>query len=117
MAAIPVADPPKDDAQPVWSLYPNGLDPAPVEGTVQAEDARAGAAAWVARLRPTERAVGSPRVLELGRLDAAGAFASLGVIATGKRITDLAIASDPFGAVWVLYGDATATWLERRVCP
>jgi hypothetical protein len=56
-------------------------------------------------------------VLELGRLDAAGAFASLGVIATGKRITDLAIAADPFGAVWVLYGDATATWLERRVCP
>lgn len=112
MAAIPIGEHPKEDVLPVWSMYPNGLDPAPVAGTVQSEDA-----AWIARVRPAERAAGSPRVLELGRLDPAGEFRSLGVIATGKRITDVAIARDGFGAVWILYGDATATWLERRVCP
>ena len=112
MAAIPIAEHPKEDVQPVWSMYPNGLDPAVVAGTVQAEDG-----AWVARLRPAEREVGSPRVLELGRLDPAGAFRSLGAISTGKAITDVSIARDAFGSVWILYGDTKATWLERRVCP
>ena len=42
---------------------------------------------------------------------------SLGAIATGKSITDVSIVRDSFGSVWVLYGDTTATWLERRVCP
>ena len=37
--------------------------------------------------------------------------------ATDKHISDIAIAADSFGAVWILYGDANATWLERRVCP
>jgi len=68
-------------------------------------------------MRPAERAVGSPRVLELGRLDASGVFRSLGAIVTGRSITDVSMARDSFGSVWVLYGDATATWLERRVCP
>jgi hypothetical protein len=123
MAAIPIADRPKDDVQPAWSLYPNGLDPAPIAATVPqatttgtAGDAGA-AGAWVARVRPSERTVGALRALELGRLDAAGAFTSLGVIAIGKPITDIAIASDSYGSLWIVYGDASATWLERRVCP
>jgi hypothetical protein len=120
MAAIPIADQPKDDVQPAWSLYPNGLDPAPIAATVPsvaAGDGMGAGAAWVARVRPSERTAGSPRILELGRLDSAGAFTSLGAISTGKRITDIAIATDSFGAVWILYGDTNATWLERRVCP
>lgn len=120
MAAIPIAEPPKDDVQPVWSLYPNGLDPAPIAATLPAAG-RAGdggsETAWVARVRPAERAPGSPRVLELGRIDAAGAFTSLGAIATDKRITDISIVSDAYGSVWILYGGTSATWLERRVCP
>ena len=111
MAAVPVADPPKLDVQPIWSMYPNGLDPAAIAGTIGSDDA------WVARVRPAERAAGAARVLELGRLDAAGVFRSLGIIASGKAITEVAIARDGFGSVWILYGDANATWLERRVCP
>ncbi len=111
MAAIPVADPPKEDAKAVWSLYPNGIDPAPIGATT------VGSTMWVARLRPLEKMPGSPRVLELGRLDATGAFASHGIVSTGKRITDVEVAADGHGAVWLLYGDANATWLERRVCP
>jgi hypothetical protein len=118
MAAIPIAEKPKEDVPPVWSIYPNGLDPAPIVATVAEQaDAGAGGFAWVARVRPSERAAGTPRMLELGKLDGAGAFTSLGALATGKRITDLAIATDTFGSVWILYGDENATWLERRVCP
>jgi hypothetical protein len=114
MAAIPIAEHPKEDVQAVWSPYPNGLDPAPMAATTHGTG---DGPAWVVRVRPSERAPGSPRVLELGRLDAAGVFASLGVIATDKRITDIATAADSYGSVWILYGDANATWLERRVCP
>lgn len=123
MAALAIAEQPKDDVQPTWSLYPNGLDPAPIAATVAVVGERldsggaSAASAWVARVRPSERTVGAPRIVELGRLDAAGAFTSLGAISTGKHVTDMAIASDRYGSVWILYGDTNATWLERRVCP
>ncbi|AKU99897.1 hypothetical protein AKJ09_06561 [Labilithrix luteola] len=113
MAAVPVQDPPKDDVPAVWSLYPNGLDPAPIGTTMRS----AGDVIWVARVRPETREPGSPRVLELGRVDKRGTFSSMGVIADGRRVTDIAMAVDSFGAVWILYGDTTVTWLERRLCP
>jgi len=112
MAAIPIAEKPKDDVKPIWSFYPNGIDPAPIAATTNATGD-----AWVARLRPSEQMPGAPRIIELGRVDSSGAFRSLGALVTGKHITDVAIASDAHGAVWVLYGDANATWLERRLCP
>ena len=122
MAALPIPEHPKDDVQPSWSLYPNGLDPAPIAATVTttgaAGTADAGASsAWVARVRPSDREVGAPRIVELGKLDAKGVFTSLGAISTGKHITDMAITADAYGSVWILYGDTNATWLERRVCP
>ncbi len=107
MAAIPIHDPPKTDVAAVWSMYPNGLDPAPIAAT----------GAWIARVRPRERAPGSPRILELGRLDDAGAFTTLGAIADGRHVTDIAMTTDKDGALWILYGDTNATFLERRVCP
>lgn len=112
MAAIPIAEQPKDDVLPIWSFYPNGIDPAPIAATTNATGS-----AWVARFRPSEQMPGSPRIIELGRVDASGAFGSLGALVTGKHITDMAIATDAHGSVWVLYGDSNATWLERRLCP
>jgi hypothetical protein len=114
MAAVEIRDPPKDDVGAVWSAYPNGLDPAPIAA---APNAGGSGPAWVARMRPRERAAGAPRVLELGRLDDAGAFTSLGVIMEGQRVTDVAVVADAPGSVWILYGDSAVTWLERRVCP
>jgi hypothetical protein len=95
----------------VWSLYANGLDPAPIGATSAADEA------WVARVVPRERAPGAPRVVELGRVSKAGTFRSLGIVAQGKPVTDIALERDPSGGVFIAYGDATATWLERRVCP
>jgi hypothetical protein len=112
MAAVEVHDPPKEDPSPVWSPYPNGIDPAPLA----AAPTRDGKAAWVARVRPRERAPGSPRILELGRVDSAGVFTSFGEIASAKGVSDVGLAEDTSGALWIVYGDTAATWLERRVC-
>ncbi|MDB4941060.1 MAG: hypothetical protein JWP97_594, partial [Labilithrix sp.] len=118
MAVIPVAPRPKDEVQAVWSMYPNGLDPAPVGATVSERLVDGGTAeAFVARVRPAERQAGSDKVLELGRLDEAGVFRSLGVLATNRPVTDITMARDGFGSLWILYGDTKSTWLERRVCP
>ena len=113
MATLPIEEPPKDDVPAVWSDYPNGIDPAPIAAT----PARDGKSAWIARVRPRASAPGVPRILELGRVDAAGVFTSYGEIASGNRVTDVALVEDGSGALWVLYGDPTVTWLERRVCP
>jgi hypothetical protein len=118
VAAIPIEDPPKEDVPAVWSLYPNGIDPAPIA----AAPARDGKSAWVVRVRPREKEPGSPKILELGRLDAAGTFASLGSLVeigtagAAAAVTDAALVEDASGALWIAYGDSRATWLERRVC-
>jgi hypothetical protein len=111
MATLAIEDPPKDDIGAVWSLYPNGLDPAPIASAPSKD----GKSAWVARVRPAHKAPGAPRVIELGRVDASGAFRSEGPIASGKNVTDISIVDDGAG-VWIAYGDATITWLERRIC-
>jgi hypothetical protein len=116
MATIPIDDPPKEDVAPVWSFYPNGIDPAPIAAAPARDAKGAWSGAWVARVRPREKAPGSPRILELGRIDASGTFASFGEIASGAAVTDVALIEDSSGAVWIAYGDSTVTWLERRVC-
>jgi hypothetical protein len=113
MATIPIEDPPKDDVAAVWSLYPNGVDPAPIA----ASPSRDKTTALLVRVRPREQAPGSPRILELGRVDSGGVFTSYGEMGLGNGITDLAIIEDAAGAVWILYGSTRVTWLERRVCP
>jgi hypothetical protein len=113
MAAIPIEDPPKEDVAAVWSLYPNGVDPAPIA----AAPTRDGKGAWVARVRPRQKDAAAARIIELGRVDGAAAFTSFGEIAPGNAVTDMAILDDGSGGVWVAYGDTTVTWLERRVCP
>ena len=110
VAVYPLADPLVPDVAPVWSMYPNGLDPAPIAAT------REGKTVYVVRVRPLAQAPGSPRVVELGSLDDAGVFTSLGTIGDGKTVTDVAIAAGSNG-LWIVYGDATGAWLERRSCP
>ena len=111
MAAVRIGDPPAIDEKTVWSMYPNGLDPAPIAATTGASSIR------VARVRPLEARPDSPRGVELGKLDENGAFTPYGMISTTGRVSDLAVATDSVGALWVYYTDAAGTWLERRTCP
>lgn len=112
MAVIPVEEPPKEDVGIEWSLYPNGLDPAPMAVT----PAKDGKAAWIVRTRPREKAVGSPHILELGKIDGMGVYTTLGEIAVARNVSDITLLEDTPGSLWIVYGDNTVTYLERRVC-
>ena len=111
VATIVVDDAPKIDAPVVWSMYPNGLDPAPIAATQGHTPMR------VARVRPLAAEASAARVLELGKLAADGAFTSQGFVATHGAASDLAVDVDGTGALWLFYTDSAGSWLERRVCP
>jgi hypothetical protein len=108
MAAIRVDDPPHEDEPVVWSLYPNGLDPAPIAAT------RGAARMFVARVRPRGPEPQASRLLEVGELAASGAFAPVCVIDEAPFVKDVKVALDAQGALWVFYRDPRGSVLERR---
>jgi hypothetical protein len=107
MAAISIDDPPRDDAPVAWSLYPNGLDPAPIAAT------RGFARMHVARVRPKSAEPSSPHVLELGVLETSGAFRARCTIAEATFVKDVELESDRQGALWVFYREPGGTRLAR----
>ncbi len=111
LAIVQVEDPPRVDEPVTWSMYPNGLDPAPVA----AAGVRGGA--WVARVRPQSSEPGSPRALEVGRVRDHGAFDPLDLVPTVGAISDVALAADARGALWIGWLDGTGAWVARLVCP
>jgi hypothetical protein len=111
MAAVRLDDPPVVDAPTSWSMYPNGLDPAPIAATTGVSPIR------VARVRPVEARPDSPRGVEIGKLDDKGAFTPHGLLSTTGRVSSVAVVVDARGTLWIYYTDAAGSWLERRVCP
>ena len=111
MAAIRVEDPPREDEPVVWSLYPNGLDPAPIAAT------HGGTRLIVARARPRSHEPASTRVLELGELSREGAFTAGCIIDEAPFIKDVEVELDRRGALWVFYRDPRGSVLERRGLP
>jgi hypothetical protein len=107
MASIRVDDPPKDDAPVVWSMYPNGLSPAPVAAT------RGVAPIRVARARPASREPGSRAVLEVGRLGDDGTFSPLCAAAESGSFSHLAIEADRDGSLWLAYTSSDGTWVSQ----
>jgi hypothetical protein len=114
MASIRVEDPPREDEPVVWSLYPNGLDPAPLAVT------QLGDTMIVARVRPRDESPRSVRDLEIGALAATGAFEAWCVIDEAAFIKDIEVEVDrqsSSGALWVFYRDPRGSVLERRSIP
>lgn len=110
LAAYPVRAP-AAPAEAAWSLYPNGLTPAPLSA------ATAAGRTLVARARPEAAAVGSPKVIEVGELTSEGRFVAAGAIAASDRIAHLATVSDRYGTLWIAQGDGVApTTLARIRC-
>jgi hypothetical protein len=107
MAAIRIDDPPVDDANVVWSFYPNGLDPAAVAAT------RGEGAIYVARVRPRAPETDATHVLEIGVLEPNGAFRSPCIAAESTFVKDLEIAKDRQKGLWVFYRTASGSWLVR----
>lgn len=111
MAIIKLDDPPIIDEPVTWSMYPNGIDPAPIAAT------REGSPIRLVRVYPSTNAPSGPRVVELGEIDSAGGFRSLGEIAEPLSALYVDVAVDRFGGVWTQHGDSASSTLERRRCP
>ena len=75
-----------------------------------------GAKTWVVRVRPQSPEPGATRVLELGTIAPGGAFAPRDILTAASKLTDVALAADRHGALWVAWVDAGGSWLERVVC-
>ncbi len=110
MAIVRLDDPARVDEPSLWSMYPNGLDPAPVAAVVDR------GRTWVARIRPETAAPAASRVLELGEVTASGSFEPFAVIGTNSAPKDVAIVGDPRGALWVAWVEASGSWAERLLC-
>ena len=145
LATVRLDDPPRVDEPVVWSMYPNGLDPAPVAAVVK------GARTWAARVRPQTATPGAPHVLELGEIAPDGGFTARDTIPTGDAPTDVTMAvagaggamggaeggvrgearagggaaatlagsgaQASAGDLWITWADASGSWLERLHCP
>jgi hypothetical protein len=110
LAVVTLEDPPRVDEPVVWSLYPNGLDPAPVAVAVGR------GRTWVARVRPRSAEPSAPRELELGELRPDRIFLPRALVPTDGSPSDVALALDSRGALWIGWLDAGGSWLERLVC-
>ena len=111
LATLKIDGEPKADAPVLWNDYPNGLDPAPVAATASAHDP-----VFVARVRPSEPKFGAPHVLELGKLDGAASFVSLGVLPTTGEPRDVAIAEDGLSGFVLAYTDSAGAHAARLSC-
>jgi hypothetical protein len=107
MAAVQLGLKPADDAPTTWSTYPNGCTPAPLAATGEFP-------AKVARVRPITRDPKSRRTLELGDLDAGGAFTPICTLWEASTFRDVAVARDARGSVWVAFTDGDGSWLVRH---
>jgi hypothetical protein len=113
LAIVRVDDPPRVDEPATWAMYPNGLDPAPVAAA--SGGARA-PATWVALVRPQVADPGSPRVLEIGELLPTGVIAVRDTMPTTGNASDVALAVDGFGTLWLAWVDTAGSWIERLAC-
>jgi hypothetical protein len=115
LALVHLDDPPKVDEPMAWSIYPNGLDPAPVAAAV---DPGGGGAIWVARARPATAEPASVKILEVGVV-AAGSlkFAPRYVDpGTSGVIKEVSLLSDGRGGLLLSWLDGAGSWLERLAC-
>jgi hypothetical protein len=110
LALVRFEDPPRVDEPTFWSIYPNGLDPAPVAA------AAGNGAQWVARVRPGAAEPDAPRVLELGEVRANGEFVARGLVPTSGDPAFVSLALDARGALWLGWVDPSGSWVERMAC-
>jgi hypothetical protein len=110
MAVVRLSDPPTEDEPVVWSMYPNGLDPAPRRHTgpfAHSDRTRKNVGARARRLPPARggRALarrGIPREMHL---------------AEAAYIKDVELDVDREGTMWLFWRDTRGSYLERRALP
>lgn len=99
---------PKDDQQGTWSHYPAAITTSPLAATTGKSPVR------LARVRPETKDSDADQVLELGHVAKDGAFSEKCVVAKSALFTDVALAVDDKGNLWVTYTSKQGTWVEQR---
>lgn len=117
LALVRLDEPPHVDEPVGWSMYPNGLDPAPVAAAV-GPHVSGGMVTWVARERPVNATPSSPKVLEIGEVRGTALdFVPRQIVAgTSGKVKDLSLVVDGHDALWLAWLDAAGAWLERLTC-
>jgi hypothetical protein len=110
LAVVRVEEPARVDEPMSWSMYPNGIDPAPIAAV---HDRGRG---WVACVRPESARPGAGRVLELGEVPEDGGFEALELVPTNAAPSDVALVADGHGGLWLAWVDAAGSWVERLAC-
>jgi hypothetical protein len=110
LALVRLDDPPRLDEPVEWSLYPNGLDPAPVAAATVAGKT------WIARVRPKSSEPSASRVLEVGSVVDGGSFEARDALPTAGDPSDVALTVDAGGALWVCWVDSAGAWVEHLAC-
>jgi hypothetical protein len=120
LAVVRLEDPLRVDEPVVWSMYPNGLDPAPIAAALgggrEARDGGGGARTWVVRARPQSAEASAPRILELGEVLTDGSFAALDVVPTSGAPSEARLTPGAQGDLWLSWIDGSGSWLERLSC-
>jgi hypothetical protein len=111
LAVVRLSDPPTEDEPAVWSMYPNGVDPAPLAVTRSVSPIR------IARVRPSASEPGASLLLEVGELSPAGEFHAKCILAEAAYIKDVELDVDREGAMWLFWRDTRGSHLERRALP
>jgi hypothetical protein len=110
LALVRLDDPPRVDEPVVWSMYPNGLDPASIAATM------GNGRRWVARVRPRDATPAAARDLELGEVTPEGTFTPRQVVTTADSPGEIGLALDARGVLWLSWLDASGSWIERLAC-
>lgn len=96
------------ESQPSWSLYPNGIDPAPVAAAQMCGHS------VIARVKPQSAQGATPQELELLTAEATTASPPL-IIAYAQRFFDVSLATLADGALLVTVADER-TWATTLRC-
>jgi hypothetical protein len=111
MAVVRLSNPPKEDEPVVWSMYPKGIDPAPIAVTRGVSPIR------VARVRPSSPDPGASLLLEVGVLSEDGEFQPRCVLSEAAYIKDVEMEVDRDATMWLFWRDPRGSHLERRALP
>ncbi|MGH7434066.1 MAG: hypothetical protein ACRENE_00155, partial [Polyangiaceae bacterium] len=117
LALVRIDNPPRVDEPMAWSIYPNGLDPAPVAAAVDTTPP-GGGATWIARVRPVTPDPASVKVLEMGIVVPGSLqFVSRYIVpGTSGVIKEASLLADGRGGLWLSWLDGAGSWLERLAC-
>ena len=108
VVTIVVDGEPKDDLPGKWSIYPAAITTSPLAATTGKSPVR------LARVRPESKEPDAGQVLDLGHVDRAGAFAEKCVVTKASSLSDVSLAVDEKGALWVAYTSKQGTFVEQR---